>query len=197
MEIIESQIISYVVIPLFIFFARISDVSLGTLRIINISKGNKGMATFLSFFEILIWLFAIQQIMQNLNNIYYYLVYAGGFASGTYVGMFIEQKIMKGKMMISIITDEDSAQMIEYLNSLGHKTIKIRAKGDEGKEHFILAIADRKATDQIAEKIDLLLPNSFYYIEDLRLAGENKIPYLRKHGLMSRLELFKKRKADK
>lgn len=197
MEIIESQIISYLIIPLFIFFARISDVSLDTLRIINISKGNKAMATALSFFEVLIWLFALQQIMQNLTNIYYYIVYAGGFASGTYVGMFIEQKIIKGKIMINIITDEDSEEMIKYLNTLGHKTIKIRARGDEGKEHFILTIADRNALDQISTHVEKLLPNSFYYSEDLRLADRNHFPHFKKESLLAKLEAFMKFKDHK
>jgi len=197
METSENDIIAYVVIPLFIFFARICDVSLSTLRIINISKGNRALSTVLGFFEVLIWLFAIQQIMQNLNNVFYYIVYSGGYATGTFVGMYIEQKMIKGKTMINIITDEDSSELTDYLNTSGFRTTLIKARGDEGKESFILTIADRKNTDLVVENIERLLPNSFYMIEDLRLAGENRIPHLKKHNLMAGLDAFRRHKAEK
>ena len=49
----------YLILPLLIFLARICDVTIGTLRIVMISKGQKKLAPFLGFFEVLIWLIAI------------------------------------------------------------------------------------------------------------------------------------------
>ena len=77
------ELYTWVILPVLIFLARVCDVSLGTLRIILVSKGVKYLAPMIGFFEILIWLLAIGQIMQNLTNVYYYLFYAGGFATGT------------------------------------------------------------------------------------------------------------------
>ena len=89
-----------------IFSARILDVSLGTMRIIFISRGFKHLAAIVSFFEILIWLFAITQIMKNLNNYIYYIAFAGGFASGTFVGIWIENKLAMGVAVILILTQK-------------------------------------------------------------------------------------------
>jgi uncharacterized protein YebE (UPF0316 family) len=68
MEFTHSDLFTYVLIPLFIFFARIIDVSLGTLRIIFVTKGMSRIAPLIGFFEVLIWLLAISRIMQNLEN---------------------------------------------------------------------------------------------------------------------------------
>jgi len=73
----SSEIFTLVIIPLLIFFARICDVTLDTARIIYVSRGMKLLAAFIGFFEVLIWLISITQIMQNLTNIIYYIAYAG------------------------------------------------------------------------------------------------------------------------
>ena len=106
---------SFLIIPLFIFLARVTDVSMGTIRVIFISRGFKFLAPFLGFFEVLVWLLAIQQIMANLNNVLYYLAYAGGFAAGTFIGIVIEEKISIGKVTIRIITKKDSTKLLKAL----------------------------------------------------------------------------------
>jgi hypothetical protein len=88
----DSQIFTWVVIPVLIILARIVDVTLDTIRIIYISRGMKYLAPLFGFFEILIWLLAISQIMRNLNNPVYYLAYAVGFATGNLVGIFVDRQ---------------------------------------------------------------------------------------------------------
>ena len=100
----NPEIFTWVIMPLLIIFARICDVSLGTIRIISIARGYKLIAPLLGFFEILIWLLAIKQIMQNLTNIFYYVAYSGGFAAGTFIGIYIEEKLAMGIFLIRIIT---------------------------------------------------------------------------------------------
>ena len=94
---------TYLLLPLLIFCARIIDVSIGTLRIIFVSKGKRNIAPLLGFFEVLVWILAISEIMQNLNNWVCYVAYAAGFAAGNYVGMIIEEKLAIGILIIRII----------------------------------------------------------------------------------------------
>ncbi|HHE40579.1 MAG TPA: hypothetical protein ENL10_03660, partial [Candidatus Cloacimonetes bacterium] len=89
----ESGFFSYALLPLLIFISRIFDVSLGTLRIIFVNRGMRYLAPIIGFFEVLIWLIVIGQVMQNLTNITNYIAYAGGFAMGNFVGIFLEQKL--------------------------------------------------------------------------------------------------------
>jgi len=88
-----GAIFSYVVLPLLIFFARIADVSLGTIRIIFISKGFKLLSFIVGFFEVLIWLLAINQIWSDFSNPLLLLAYEAGFATGNYVGIYLDEKI--------------------------------------------------------------------------------------------------------
>ena len=90
---ISEWTFSYILLPFLIFFARILDVSINTIRIIFVMNGRKGISTFLGFFESLIWLLAIGQIFQNIDNPASYIAYPLGFASGIFVGMFIEEKL--------------------------------------------------------------------------------------------------------
>src|SRR5690625_6466611 len=86
------ELIPSAYLPLFIYFSRIMDVSLGTLRIMFVSKGMKAKATICGFFEVPIWVIVVAQIFQNLDNWLFYLAFAAGFATGTLVGMFMEEK---------------------------------------------------------------------------------------------------------
>ena len=108
----DSWFFLWIILPLLIFFSRAIDVSLGTIRIIFVSKGQRFLASLLGFFEILIWLIAIRQIMQNLENIFCYIAYAGGFAIGNLLGVTIEQKVAIGKIIFRVVTRTDASKLV-------------------------------------------------------------------------------------
>src|SRR4030065_1709627 len=116
----DSNFFTYVILPVIIFLARICDVSIGTMRIIFVSKGKKKIAPVLGFFEVLIWIIAISKIMQNLDNYINYVAYAAGFATGNFVGMIIEEKLAMGIQMIRIFTNEKGMELVQTLNSQGY-----------------------------------------------------------------------------
>ena len=103
-NIFDSGTFSLIILPILIFLARIVDVTFGTIRIIFVSRGMKWLAPIFGFFEIMIWLFAIGQVFSNLTNITYYVAYAGGFACGNFVGIWIEEKMAIGTLIVRIIT---------------------------------------------------------------------------------------------
>lgn len=86
----------WVLTPLLIFLSRLMDVTIGTIRIIFVARGEKKVATLLGFFEMFIWVLTIGIIMQNLDNITAYLAYAAGFSVGNYVGIYLEGKVGGG-----------------------------------------------------------------------------------------------------
>ncbi len=93
----------YLLVPL-IFLARVSDVSLGTFRTIVVFRGNKLLASFIGFFEIIIWLAAASQVLTNLDQWYLALAYASGFAVGNYVGITIESRFAIGNELVRCIS---------------------------------------------------------------------------------------------
>ena len=93
----------YLLVPL-IFLARVADVSLGTFRTIVVFRGRKFLASFIGFFEIIIWLVAAGQVLTNLDQWYLALAYASGFAVGNYVGISIENRFAIGNELIRCIS---------------------------------------------------------------------------------------------
>jgi len=114
---LNSAFYAWLILPLLIFLARVADVSIGTIRLIFISRGLKYLAPLVGFFEILIWLLAIGQIMKNLSNPACYIAYAGGFAMGNFVGMWIAERLSLGVVLIRVVTKKDATELVECLKS--------------------------------------------------------------------------------
>jgi|SRR5659263_50638 len=172
----SSETFSLIVLPLLIFTARVLDMTLDTLRIIFISRGRKFLATFFGFFEIIIWLFAIGQIMQNLTNITYYLAYAGGFATGVFVGISIEEKIAMGTVVVKVITKKEAVELVEYLKLEGYGVTSFDGQGATGQVKLIYSTIKRKDVDNVIGIIKRFNPKAFFSIEEVRLANEGIFP---------------------
>lgn len=157
-----------VVLPLLIFVSRILDVSIGTIRIIFVSRGKKFLAPILGFFEVLIWIIVIGQVMQNLGSVFSYLAYAGGFATGTFVGMIIEEKLAIGMVVVRIIIMKDQCQIQERLSEAGFGVTTVDARGKTGEVKIIYSIMKRKELDEAVNIIEGCDSKVFYSIEDIK-----------------------------
>ena len=187
----SPELYAWVILPILIFLARVCDVSLGTLRIILVSKGVKYLAPMVGFFEILIWLLAIGQIMQNLTNVYYYLFYAGGFATGTFVGILVEEKLSIGLVMIRIITRRDATKLINHLKSEKYGLTTVDADGVKGQVKIIFTVIRRENLNTVMECIKRFNPNAFYSVEDIRSVEEAIFPARRLRRYDNHHRLFK------
>lgn len=165
---LDSNWFVYGLLPLLIFFSRIVDVTLDTLRIVFISRGNKVLAPILGFFEILIWLAAITRIMENLDNLTTYFAYAAGFAVGNYVGLRVEEKLAMGMQIIRIITGRNASELIESLREKGFGVTAVDAEGKEGPVHVIFLITKRQVAKEVISIVNNYNPKAFYSIEDVR-----------------------------
>src|SRR3970282_2607216 len=74
-----------------IFVLRVLDVGMATVRIVLLSRGRKGSAAFLGFFESLVWVLAIARVLSGLDDPARILAFAAGFAAGTYGGAVVEE----------------------------------------------------------------------------------------------------------
>jgi uncharacterized protein YebE (UPF0316 family) len=169
---LNSDFFSYAIMPLLIFMARICDVSIGTMRIIFVSKGNRKIAPILGFFEVLIWIIAISKIMQNLDNYFNYVAYAAGFATGNFVGMIIEEKLAMGIQMIRIFTSENGMDLVKTLNSNGFGATTIEAHGAKEKVYLVFSIVHRNELEKVLDVINEFNPRAFFTIEDVKIVNE-------------------------
>ncbi len=172
----DSEIFRWVVLPVLIFVARILDVSIGTIRIVFVSRGDKLIAPLLGFFEVLIWLLAIGQIIQNLSNVFCYLAFAGGFAAGTFIGLLIEEKLAIGALVVRVITKKDATELIGNLRASHFGVTSIPAEGESGKVDVIYTVIQRRALGDVLEIIKRFNPRAFYSIENVRSVSEGVFP---------------------
>lgn len=172
----DSFFIVYVAIPALIFLSRVADVTIGTLRIVFVSKGLKLLAPILGFFEILIWLVAMSKIFQNLDNWFYFVAYAGGFAMGNFVGLKLEERLALGYVNIRIITQKSGEDLIKKLSASGFGVTYMNAQGSLGAVNVIYCVIKRKDIPMVTSIVKEINPNAFYTMEDIRFANLGVFP---------------------
>jgi len=189
----EGSIFAFILLPLLVFLARVIDVSMGTLRIIFVAKGLKHFAAMLGFFEALIWLMAVTQIMQNLNSWQTYIAFALGFAVGNYFGVVLEEKIALGNLLIRIITQREADELVHVLWDTGYGVTSVDAQGESGPVKLIFSITKRKHLTKIISIIKKYNPNAFYTIEDMRYVNKTYPLPMTRRTLFPHLALGKRK----
>lgn len=171
MALSHSPYFDFLVLPLLIFCLRICDVTLDTLRIIFMTKGLKRLAPVIGFFEILIWILAITRIMQNLNSWVCYVAYAGGFATGNYVGMLVDEKLAIGHELIRVITRVDATELADAIRADGYGVTTVKATGMQGEVGIVYIVANRKNQKHAIQIIQRYNPNAFITIQNIHFVN--------------------------
>jgi uncharacterized protein YebE (UPF0316 family) len=164
MEIFNNEIL----VMLFIFFSRVVDVSLGTIRIILVSRGNKLMAPLIGFFEVMIWLLAISKALENLSGPLSYIIYAAGFATGNYVGLMIEGFLAIGYQSVRVITSKVVSALPLTLREEGFGITIVEGKGLKGDVSILYTVIHKREMSKLIEIVNELEPKAFITIEDVK-----------------------------
>jgi uncharacterized protein YebE (UPF0316 family) len=167
---------SLVLLPLLICCSRIIDVSLGTLRIIFVSKGFRILAPVMGFFEVLIWIIVISQVMQNLTNVVNYVAYAFGFAVGSFVGMSIERRLSLGMVVVRVITAQNAGELITFMRKEGYGVTVLNAEGSSGHVNVVFTVIKRTDVQDVVAHIKQFNPRAFYTVEDIQSVTEGVFP---------------------
>lgn len=140
---------------LLIFSARVIEVSIGTLRIILISKGYRKVGVIFAFFEVLIWVFVASRVIGGISEAPLKgIIYSLGFASGVFVGSKLEAKLAFGRVLIQTITSiEIGSVMSTSLRSQGIGVTTIKAEGKDKEKTVLMIYANRKGKEDIINKI--------------------------------------------
>jgi uncharacterized protein YebE (UPF0316 family) len=163
-------------LPLLVYVAEMSVVTIGTIRIIFVSRGKKLFASLLGFFEVTIWLFAIGKIMQNLDSTPCFLAFAAGFMSGNFLGMTIEEKLAIGNRLVRVITNHDPAGLIAALKLAHFGVTAIDGVGATGPVRIILTVVRRKEVGRVVDMIQSFDRQAFYSVDDLQTATRGVFP---------------------
>ena len=166
----------WVILPIIVFFARLTDVSLGTLRIIYTSRGKRNVAPFLGFVEVFIWIVVVAQIVKNAHSFTAYLGYAAGFAAGTFVGMKIEERLAIGTLVLRIILQQGSEELAARLRADDFGVTTVSGEGISGPVKLLYTVIKRKDLPKVSAIIHSINPKAFYSVEEVRLSESGIFP---------------------
>jgi uncharacterized protein YebE (UPF0316 family) len=176
MSFLDSSTYVWVVLPIMVFFARVTDVTLGTLRIIFISRGKRNLAPLLGFVEVFIWITIVSQIVSHAHNILAYLAYAAGFASGAFVGMYIEGRLAIGTQVILTIVQDNANALIDNLHAAGYGVTCVDGQGANGTVKLLYTVVPRRTLEDVVSIIHRTHPHAFLSIQDVRSTQEGIFP---------------------
>lgn len=185
-DLISTDLFSWVVLPILIILARMVDVTLGTIRIIFVSRGSRLAAPILGFFEVFVWIVAISQIMQNLNNPLCYVAYALGFALGNYLGITAEEKLAIGYLVLRIFVikeNQESDSLMEKLIEAGFGVTAVEGRGATKEVTLLFSLIRRKDLNDAVAIIEQADSKVFYSIESAKAAHAGIFPDKKSHGL--------------
>lgn len=154
--------------PVFIFCARIADVSIGTLRTICVVRGMRVVAPILGFFEVAIWITAVSGVLNHLNHWYNIMAYAGGFAAGNAVGMWIEERLAIGMQAVRLISSTKSAAVAAGLRLAGYAATELKGHGLNGDVSICFVVVPRKESSQVIRVAESIDPEVFITVEDVK-----------------------------
>ncbi len=188
---LSPNLVTYIVIPLLIMLARICDVTIGTFRIILVSRGERLYASLAGFVEVLIWIVVVGHVMSDLGGWLNYFAYAAGFAMGNYIGISLERKLAMGMVVMRVITNKPGDDLIEHLKQEYHGVTSIAARGVSGEVRLVLAVVKRKDIPYFLKIVKAHNPKAFVSVEDVRHLSETHLPpRTRKHAKINRRMKF-------
>ncbi|MCS7045538.1 MAG: DUF2179 domain-containing protein [Gemmataceae bacterium] len=165
-----------------IFMAEMCVVTLGTLRIIFVSRGRTVLAPVLGFFEVTTWLFAITQVMQNLSQLECFMAFALGFAAGNFLGMLIERKLAMGEVLVRIITHHSDGELTRQLREANYGFTCVSGEGATGPVRIIMTVVKRRQLHDLLRLIESSHPKVFYAVDELQAASKGIFPLSKPRG---------------
>ena len=152
---------------LLIFVARVVNVSMGTVRSVVAVRGQKYLATVIGFFETLIFILAISNVLQNVGNIWNVLGYCGGFAAGTLVGLTLEEKLALGYVTVQAISKSSGPAIALALRDAGYGATEVIGKGLAGSVYVVDTVVKRRNVSSIVSLVSGVDKDAFVTVDNI------------------------------
>ena len=152
-------------VPVLIFLARICDVSMGTTRMLFVMAGMRWQAAIIGFFEVMIWALAVAGVIEYLHNPIALVAYGAGFATGTMVGMWVENRIGVGYRAVRVISADRSISVSAALREKGYRVTEVAAQGRNGPVELAFTVIRRRQLSETIDFIEALAPDAFITVE--------------------------------
>jgi uncharacterized protein YebE (UPF0316 family) len=161
---------------LLVFFLRILDVPVGTLRVMYMVRGDRAKAVPLAFVESFVWLVAISRVMKNIDSPFSMVAFAAGFAAGTLVGMTLERWIASGFILARVISDVGKEKLAGELRAAGFGVTLLTGEGREGEQEILFIVTLRRRGEELLDLIRRVDDGAFVTIDPVQKAMGGYLP---------------------
>ncbi len=155
-----------------ILIARVADQTIGTLRVVFVAKGFKYLAPIVGFVESIIWLLAVSQILQHVDNVLCYVAYGLGFSIGSFIGITLEERMSLGRVILRVISTNHTPELIEEMRERRFGLTLVDGRGSNGPVKLLFSVIERKHIGDLVSLIQKWNPSAFYSIEEVKVARE-------------------------
>ena len=151
-----------------IFFVRILDVSMGTLRTVVTVKGKALYASMIGFFEMFIWFSIVKEALNtNETSIWIAVAYSLGFATGTFIGSVLSKKFISGNLSVQIITDKAYPDMVNTLRNEGYgvTVMDVEGKNKDQEKYMLFIEINNKSLNHLQHLVKKMDTNAFIVVK--------------------------------
>jgi len=150
-----------------IFFSRVVDVGLGTIRVQLIVRRRKLLASLIGFVEILIYVLVVSQVIKDIKNWLNVLAYAGGFAIGTLVGMLLSERMSRGVIEVTVITQGSWQEIEQAVREAGFALTRQSGMGREGRVEVLNVVCAARELSRLVDLVTGVDREAFVYTREL------------------------------
>lgn len=163
-------------VPLLVFLGGVAYIALDTVRILFIQRGYRLAAPLLGFLEVIVFLLAVGKVLSGPLSWVLVAAYAGGFAAGTWVGMWIEQRLAMGHVLARVITQADAEDLVGELRRRNYGVTTVAAQGLGGDVRILFSVLARRDMERFLGDVRKHNPGAFVTFEDVRSVSAGWTP---------------------
>ena len=157
-----------------IFFGKILEVTISTMRMVMINRGERAIGAFIAFFDILLWILITGTVLEGFKeDPLRVVVFASAFAVGNYLGSWLEGKLAFGIGTIQVIvaSGEESDLLVEALRKYNYAVTVIHGSGKDGPRDVLMLHSKRKRIGPAVELVRKTSESAVIVVSDSKVTG--------------------------
>jgi len=144
------------------------NLTLATLRLLSLVRGRIASTWLLAFVQSFFFLTTVAGVMDNADSLANILAFAGGYSTGLFLGISLEERFASGFSLLRMISAARGEQLLSSLHEAGFGATILSGKGLKGVVSLILCYAPRKQSQSIVETAESIDPEVFITSEHVR-----------------------------
>ncbi|ABO51024.1 conserved hypothetical protein [Desulforamulus reducens MI-1] len=162
----------------FIFFARVADMSLDVIRLLMLMRGRKLIASMVGFVEVSIFIVALGKALSGgIDDPVKIIAYAGGFATGNFIGSLIEEWLAVGHLSMQVYPSPgNTTELCNRFREQGFGVTTVSGCGRNGERTILFVLLKRSNLKLATQILDEIQPGIFFNISDARAVRGGVFP---------------------